>query len=93
MDLFEQLAGNRTLKEHISPEGVEEKILHEELLLVTQTQGGKFRAYVVIDGKQISLGVGDSAAEVIRLLADRMIQRGLLLTLLSSGKPKTEKKP
>lgn len=93
MDLFDQLAGNRTLKEHISPEGVEEKILHEELFLVTQTQGGKLRAYVVIDGKQNSLGVGDSAAEVIPLLADRMTKCGLLLTLLPSGKPKTEKKP
>lgn len=33
------------LKEHISPEGIEEKIITSLSFKLTQTQGGKFRIY------------------------------------------------
>lgn len=33
------------LKEHVSPEGIEEKIIMKHEFLLTQTQGGKFRVY------------------------------------------------
>ena len=47
------------LKEHISPEGVEERIIKQTSSMMTQTAGGKFRLYA--DGR--SQGVFDTQEE------------------------------
>lgn len=44
--MTETFVGKESINEMISPEGVEEKILFEERIRVTQTMGGKFRLYV-----------------------------------------------
>lgn len=45
MALEDDLKSGAPLREHVSPEGVEERIVFDVRYLVTQTQGGKFRFY------------------------------------------------
>lgn len=93
MSLFETLGAGLPLREHISPEGVEEKILHEDRFIITQTMGGKFRVYRLSSaGKQLSLGVAESVSAAAVVLAENMLIAGRLYLVAFSVKPKTEKK-
>lgn len=92
MSLFEKLEAGKPLREHISPEGVEEKILHEDRFMITQTMGGKFRVYRMAGDKQFPVGLADSIADAARLLAENLLIAGHLYRVAFSVKPKTEKK-
>lgn len=77
----ETLKGAAPLREHISPEGVEEQILFELRFMITKTMGGKFRVYAIDEnGAQTSFGV----YETIEKARDSFSSNVLLTTLLLS---------
>ena len=93
MSLFEALKAGKPLREHISPEGVEEKILVEDRYLITQTMGGKFRLYRITNDVQCSQGVFDTIDRAAAEMGVSLILAGGLLGVAFSRKPSTEKKP
>lgn len=64
------------LGEHISPEGVEEKIVKEQRFLVTQTAGGKFRVYVSVDGKMQQFSISDQESKALEDFGQAMLVLG-----------------
>lgn len=69
------------LDEHISPEGVEEKIVYDKRFLITQTQGGKFRVYGwdQSNRKYISIELKDDEKLAMSSCAAGMILAGGLI--------------
>lgn len=50
-----------TPREIISPEGLDERVVHEETFRITLTQGGKYRVYHVGNsGKAIPMGIHEA---------------------------------
>ena len=45
------------VREVLSPEGVEERVVHEEGFRVTLTAGGKYRIYMLCDGDPKPMGI------------------------------------
>ena len=93
MSLFDQLNAGRPLREHISPEGVEEQILYEERFIVTRTMGGKFRVYRISNNSQSSRGVAETLMKAGAILAECILTHGYVLSLLFSDDRKKQKKP
>lgn len=65
-------------KEHISPEGVEEKIVIEDRFLITFTQGGKFRLYHIVDDKVSRTDIHETYGEAAQSCATGMAIVGAL---------------
>lgn len=85
-------------REIISPEGVEERVISEDIYRITMTGGGKYRIYHSSGGKLHSIGVLDTREEAEKKLGTGMLMHGGLLVapkktmelLLSSmTKPRT----
>lgn len=74
---FKKIAENaKDLGVHVSPEGVDEKIVKSETYMITQTEGGKFRVYAL--GKPVTVAEDREAAE--KSLASGMLMfAGLVL--------------
>lgn len=85
----EALKGAKPLREHISPEGVEEQIELEIRFMITKTMGGKFRSYGIgDDGTQQTFGVDDTIEKARERLTVNMLTTTLLLTTTVYRKPK-----
>ena len=69
----------KPLAEHISPEGVEERIVKEQRFLMTQTAGGKFRVYVSCDGKMQSYAIADQESKALETFGGAMMVMGGLI--------------
>lgn len=68
-------------QEHVSPEGVEERVLLRYDFFVTQTQGGKYRVYLGAGrAAPQSLGVYGNVTIAALMLAQAMLHSALLLT-------------
>ena len=67
--------------ELISPEGVEEKVIHKEEYIITLTGGGKYRLYTESTGnKRQDLGVVDELGKAKENLGQvMMVAAGLIL--------------
>lgn len=86
-------------REVISPEGIEERVVHEEAYRITLTGGGKYRVYHQGgDGKWHSMRSHDSKDEAIKDMGTGMLITGglhadpkktldLLLGSFEKGKP------
>lgn len=72
----------KELREIISPEGVEERVIREAIFRVTMTGGGKFRGYVIQDGKVIPREVYDTKEKAFENIGGDMILMGGLLSNL-----------
>lgn len=81
-------------REHVSPEGVEELVLLRYEFFLTQTQGGKFRAYIAgTKGEATPLRVTDSLFAGCELLAEtKMLSAVILQATAASLKKKRDKK-
>lgn len=60
------------LKIHVSPEGVDEKIVKEDTFLITQTEGGKYRLYNA--GRAID--IADTLTEIEKKIHGAMMLKG-----------------
>lgn len=68
-------------REHISPEGVEEKVMLEYRFFITQTQGGKYRSYISGGEKDAKpLTVTASLFAILHSVSDAMAMSAMLLT-------------
>lgn len=67
-------------REVLSPEGVEERIEIEETFRITLTIGGKFRVYLVHNGKADSIGVVDDLKRAKEQMGMAMLVSGGLIT-------------
>lgn len=87
MGILDDAEKQNPLREHISPEGVEEKIVLEARFMLTQTQGGKYRLYTlnVTSRKMVphALLDGDKTAEavfafasVMKIIAESLLNPG-----------------
>ena len=69
-----ELGTNKLKDEHISPEGVEEKVLTRLEYMITNTMGGKFRVYGPSDsGEAISVSVHNTMDEAKLAQAQQML--------------------
>ena len=57
------------LKEHVSPEGLSEKIIYTDSFMITQTQGGKFRVYCNEKPTRIKETKGEAKKDMALLMA------------------------
>ena len=57
-NLLDDAKRQNPLREHISPEGIEERIVMECRALITETMGGKLRVYVYQQQKNEMTSVG-----------------------------------
>lgn len=79
MSQIDQLKNAPTLREIMSPEGVEEKVKRETTFRITETQGAKFRIYVKEGNNLKAVSVVDDMAKALQEMGRVMMLMGAML--------------
>lgn len=66
-------------REVMSPEGVEERVVHDGGFRITLTCGGKYRVYRLENGRAVPLGLDDSLEGAKKSIAKMAILEGMLV--------------